>query len=54
MIVFKKLHVYTNNGCPSYFGLEQPSIIQGTNTKFTGRVLKLSKTGHLHTTTMPK
>jgi len=49
MTIFKKIHVCTNNGCPSYFGLEQTSIIQGTNIKFGGRVLKLSKTGHTHT-----
>jgi len=54
MTIFKKIHVCTNNWCPSYFGLEQISIIQGTNTKFAGRLLKLSKTGHPHTTTMPK
>jgi len=48
------MHVCSNNGCPLHFGLEQISIIQGTNTKFAGRVLKLSKTGHPHTITMLK
>jgi len=43
MTVFKKLHVCTNNGCPSYFGLEQTSIIQGTNINFAGRVLNCQK-----------
>jgi hypothetical protein len=54
MNIFKKMHVCSNNGCALHFGLKQISIIQGTNTEFAGRVLKLSKTGHPHTITMPK